>query len=157
MAIGALVNLSWIESTEVKEVGTIKKGWYRLKAKAVKEPTTNEKGTIVIPFQFAILTEDGGFAKETVFHRFCGPGEGSDHEAGTIRMWRNDLSAFLKAVFPKGIKDLEKVDLDVVEGMELYAYLQAGKEYQGQKRPEVVPSRWATSLPEGATEGPATA
>ena len=40
----ALVDLSWIESTEVKEVGTIKKGWYRLKAKQVKEPTVNEKG-----------------------------------------------------------------------------------------------------------------
>ena len=110
----------------------------------------------MIPFQFTIMTEDGGFAKETVFHRFCGPGDGVEHESRTIRMWRSDLDAFLKAAFPKGLKDLKRVDLDVVEGMELFAYLQAGKPYQGESRPEVQPGKWAGALPAGVTEGPAT-
>lgn len=158
MPIGQLVDFSWAFKAEAKEIGEIKKGWYRIKGKQVKAPYENDNANVIIPVTFTIVTEAGGFKGETIVHRFCQPGEGSAASPQAQRMWITDQRNFGKVLKPTGkAADFEKLDLDVVEGMELWAYLEPGSEYQGQRRPQVGNGRWATELPEGQIEGPAAA
>ena len=158
MAIGMPVNMSWAFTEEAKDAGTIKKGWYRVKGKKVDEPRENEKHTRIIPFSFTIVSDTGGFKGQTLFHNFCAPGEGWEGEDSTRGMWSTDQRNFLTAALPGITKAAaEAVNLDKIEGMELWAYLEPDKEYQGRRKPRVSGGRWAGSLPEGAAEGPATA
>ena len=157
MPIGMAVDLSWIESAEIKEVGEFKKGWYRVLCSKVSPPVDEKGGQAAIPLQFKIQSEEGGYKDEMVFHRLRAPGGSpADVDQGKLRLWRKDLKGFLAAFFPKGV-DLAKADLDKCEGVQVYAFLEAGTEYQGERRPQVVPGRWATKLPEGHTEGPQSA
>lgn len=147
------------DSDEVIE--EIQSGWYRVtvveaSTEAVVSQDGNSEG---LPFLLRIETEEGGFQGERIRHRFTRATadgiEDERYEQRTLRMWRGDFRAFLTACFPKGFKPGD-VDLAATEGVELYAYVQpARKPFQGERRPEVVPRRWAATLPEGAVEGPA--
>mgnify|MGYP001576803955 CR=1 FL=1 len=162
MPIGSPVDLRWLETTEIAEVGAFQKGWYRLSIVKFKEPEVSKNGFLnMLPAQLKIETEEGGYAGETVFHRFSWPTAEGLEEGGysnsTRRMWLDDMRAFLGVAFPKKLPALSAVDFDALEGLELYAFLAPGKEYQSQIRPEVQPRRWAAELPEGVDEGPQTA